>query len=76
MGNNLGLFVGVIFGALIALLLVVAADGMMGGTDSMMGGWMAGGGLLGMLFGFVFWVGGLALIGALVVWILRQIQCH
>jgi hypothetical protein len=74
MGNNLGLFVGVIFGALIALLLVVAAGGMMGGTDSMMGGWMAGGGLLGMLFGLIFWVGGLVLIGVLVVWISRRIQ--
>ena len=47
---------------------------MMGSMDSMMGGSMMGGGLLGMLFALLFWVPVIALIAALVVWIVNQTQ--
>jgi hypothetical protein len=37
-------------------------------------GSMMGGGVFGMFLGLVFWVAGLALIAALVVWMVREMQ--
>lgn len=75
MGDGTKIILGVLVGALAALLLIwTFSGGVVGGMGSMMGGSMMGGGALGMLAGLVFWLAALALIVALVVWAVRQIQ--
>ena len=67
MGDGIKVLVGALVGALAVLLLVGTFSG--GGMGSMMGG-----GVFGMFLGLVFWVAGLALIAALVVWMVREMQ--
>jgi hypothetical protein len=78
MGDGIKVLAGALVGAFLVLLLVgpFSGGGMMGGMGPMIGGAgsMVGGGVLGMLFGAVFWVAVAALIFALVVWIVGQIQ--
>lgn len=77
MKDNLKVFLGVLGGAVLALVLVaVFSDGGMGGMGSMMGGGMMGGGMFGALFMLLFWVLVIALIGALIVWIVGQSRRH
>lgn len=75
MGDNAKVFLGAIVGALVVLLLIaVLTGGGMMGMGSMMGGGMMGGGMFGMLFMLLFWVLVIALIAALIFWLLNQGQ--
>lgn len=72
MSDSLKVLLGVLGGVIVLLLLGVFYGGGMGGMDSMMSGGMMGYGIFGMLFLLLFWVLRIALIAALVVWILGQ----
>jgi uncharacterized membrane protein len=74
--DGLKILLGFLAGAIVVLLFVstLGGRGMMGGMGQMMSGGMMGGGLFGMLSAFVFWVLVIALIVALVVWIVNQTQ--
>jgi uncharacterized membrane protein len=76
MSDGLKILLGFLVGAIVVLLFVstLGGRGMMGGMGQMMSGGMMGGGLFGMLSAFVFWVLVIALIVALVVWIVNQTQ--
>jgi uncharacterized membrane protein len=65
MNDSLKVFLGALGGAVLALLLAaVFRGGGMVSTGSMMGG-----GIFGALFMLLFWVLGIALLVALIVWI-------
>ncbi|HVF00685.1 MAG TPA: hypothetical protein VNA27_05015 [Rubrobacteraceae bacterium] len=73
MNDSLKVFLGVLGGAVLALLLVAVFSG--GGMDdmgSMVGGGMMGGGMFGALFMLLFWVLVIALVVALITWIVGQ----
>jgi hypothetical protein len=78
MSDGLKVILGVLGGAVLALLLVSGLSGsgmgygMMGGMGRMMGGGMMGGGLLGSLFSLLIWVLLAGLVFTLVVWIIGQ----
>jgi hypothetical protein len=83
MSENLKILLGVLTGALVVLVLVAVFSGGsgMGGMGSMMSGRLIGGGVLGMGAGTLgmllvplVWILAIALIVALVVWIVRQVQ--
>ncbi len=71
MGDNAKVLLGALVGALaVLLLLAVLMGGGMMSMGSMMGGGMMGGGMFGMLF----WVLVIALIAALILWLVSQGQ--
>ena len=78
MSDSLKILLGALAGAVVVLLLVGCYSGggmgygMMGGMGQMMGGGMMGVGIFGMLFAGLFWVVLVALLIALVVWIVNQ----
>ncbi len=79
MSDGIKVLLGALAGALLTLLLVGVFSGggrgqMMGG--GMMGGGMMAGGLIGMSLMMLFWVLGLALLAALVVWVVSQARSH
>src|SRR5215213_7020861 len=76
MSDSLKVLLGILIGAIVVLLFVSTLGGgtMMGGMGSMMGGSMMGGGLLGMQFALLFWAVLVALLVALVLWIVNQTQ--
>lgn len=67
-----------ILGAAIVVLLLFGAFGSgidpMGGMERMMSGGMMGGGVIGVLLMLLFWGLTIALIVALIVWIVRQVK--
>jgi uncharacterized membrane protein len=76
MSDTLKILLGIVVGAIIVLLFVstFGGDGMMGVMGSMMRGGMMGGGLFGMLSALLFWAVPVALLIALVLWIVNQTQ--
>ena len=74
MSDNFKILLGVLGGALLALLLVVVFLGAgMGGMGSMMGVGPIGG-AVGMLFAPLLWLLAVALVVGLVVWVIGQGQ--
>jgi uncharacterized membrane protein len=69
MSDSLKVLLGVLIGAIVILLFVSTLGG-----GTMMGGSMMGGGLLGLLFALLFWAVLVALLVALVLWIVNQTQ--
>jgi hypothetical protein len=72
MSGGLKVLLGTLIGAIVVLLFVSTLGG--GGMGSMMGGSMMGCGLLGMLFALLFWAAPVALLIALVLWVIDQTQ--
>ncbi len=69
MNDGFKILLGSLGGAIVVLLLVSVL-----GRGGMMSGGMMGGGLIGGLFSLLFWGLVLALIVALMVWIVDQTQ--
>lgn len=83
MSDGIKVLLGALVGLLLTLLLigVFSGGGMMDGMGQMMGGGMMSGGmmvggLLGMFLMLLFWVLVLALLAALVVWVVNQARRH